>query len=102
MLRLRDLLEAGLVSAGDDLIWERRNSRLKFTAKILPYGMIKTMDGVVHNSPSMAARHVNMGKSTNGWRVWQLATTKQSLYDLRSILNSQSPTPPNLGLADKS
>jgi hypothetical protein len=101
MLSLRDLLEAGLVSAGDDIIWKRRNSRLTFTAKILPNGMIKTTDGVSHNSPSMAARHVNMGISTNGWRVWQLASSKQSLYELRRILNSKSSTPPNLGLVDK-
>ena len=90
MLSLRNLLEAGLISAGDDLIWKKRNSRLTFTAKIMQNGMIKTSDGVLHNSPSTAARHVNMGMSTNGWRVWQVATSKQSLFELRKMLNSKS------------
>ena len=93
MSSLRDLLEAGLISVGDGLVWKKQNSRLTFTAKILPNGIIETSDGVAHTSPSMAARHVNMGISTNGWRVWQLATSKQSLSELRRILNSKSVTP---------
>ena len=101
MLRLIDLLEAGLISVGDDLVWKRRNSRVTFTAKILPNGMIKTSDGVLHSSPSMAARHVNMGISTNGWRVWQLATSKQSLFELRRILDSNSTPASDSGFSDK-
>lgn len=101
MLRLRDLLEAGIITAGDDLVWKRRHSRVVFTAKILPNGIIKTSDGVLHSSPSMAARHVNMGKSTNGWRVWQLSTSKQSLFELRKILDSNSTPASDSGSSDK-
>ncbi len=98
---LRDLLEAGLISAGDDLVWTKQNSRLTFTAKVLSSGIIETSDGVAHTSPSMAARHVNMGISTNGWRVWQLATSKQSLFELRRILSSNSATPTDSVLETK-
>jgi len=93
MSSLRDLLKAGLISSGDDLVWKKQNSSLTFTAKVLESGKIETSDGVAHASPSMAARHVNMGISTNGWRVWQVAKSKQSLSDLRSFLNSKSATP---------
>lgn len=101
MLSLRNLLEVGLISVGDDLIWKKRNSRLTFTAKIMPNGMIQTADGVFHTSPSMAARHVNMGMSTNGWRVWQLATSKQSLFELRRILHSKTNPTSDASFSDK-
>lgn len=101
MLNLRNLLEAGLISAGDDLIWKKRNSRLTFTAKIMPNGVIKTSDGAYHDSPSAAARHVNNGISTNGWRVWQLDTSKQSLFELRRILNAKFYKACDLNFGDK-
>jgi hypothetical protein len=88
MSSLRDLLKSGLISAGDELFWEKKNFRLTFTATVLANGIIETSDGVAHTSPSMAARHVNMGISTNGWRVWRLAKSKQSLFELRKILSS--------------
>jgi hypothetical protein len=89
MLSLRDLLQAGLVSDGDRLIWHKSGSPAPHEAKLLADGKIETADGKVHNSLSTAARYVNAGISTNGWRVWVVSSKGKSLSEIRSLyLNS--------------
>ena len=87
MLKLTDLVKLGLLSEGDCLVWKKNNSSL-FEAILLKDGQILTSDGVKHASPSGAARHVNHGISTNGWRVWQAKTSGKTLANIRDSLGS--------------
>jgi hypothetical protein len=85
MLSLRDLLRVGLISEGDQLIWLKSGSVDSRRATILTDGKIKTEDGKIHSSPSSAAKHVNSGISTNGWRVWVVSANGKSLAEIRSL-----------------
>ena len=86
MATLRDLLDAGLLTQGQRLFWQKQNSRSQFEATVLESGKILTLDGQIHNSPSSAARHLNNGISTNGWRVWKISADGNSLSDIRELL----------------
>ena len=86
MLSLKDLLEAGLLSEGESLIWNKLSSPTPFEATLLADGRIETKDGKIHTSPSTAAKHVNSGISTNGWRVWKVSSKKKSLSEIREFL----------------
>lgn len=85
MLNLRDLLRAGLVSEGDLLTWRKSGLSVPHEAKLLADGKIETIDGKIHNSPSTAAKHVNSGISTNGWKVWVVHSKGKSLSEIRSL-----------------
>jgi hypothetical protein len=95
VLSLKDLLDEGLLSVGESLIWHKLNSGLPHEATILADGRIETADGKIHNSPSTAARHVNGGVSTNGWRVWRALDKNSALSEIRaasaSYGNSEEP-----------
>ncbi len=94
LLSLKDLLDAGLISEGDRLVWQKMNSTSSFEAVILRDGRIETKDGKIHTSPSTAARHVNAGISTNGWRVWSVTSKKKTLSQIRVLL-SEKENPAN-------
>ena len=84
MAALTKLLRDGTLLAGDVIVWRRPKVDATFEATVLSNGKIETSDGMAHNSPSSAAKHLNGGVAINGWRVWKVVRLKKSLLDLRS------------------
>ena len=84
MAALTRLLKDGTLLAGDVIVWLRPKVNTTFEATVLPNGKIETSDGVPHNSPSSAAKHLNGGVAINGWRVWKVDRLRKSLFDLRN------------------
>jgi hypothetical protein len=92
MPNLKELLDAGFIAPGDILVWRKQNMNVPFKAILLTNGSIETEDGKVHLSPSAAARHVNSGVSTNGWRVWRCLSKDKTLSELRLLLTAKTVT----------
>ena len=77
-----DLLEAGLLSAGQTL-FSRPGKYGGHQARILSDGQLE-VNGRAFSSPSQAGIYVR-NKPTNGWHFWRLApAAKHSLDDLRT------------------
>ena len=81
-MNLSEIVSSGKLQAGDELIWVRKSLKVKYIAILLNDGKIQTADGVIHKSPSGAAKHLNGGKPVDGWLAWKLSTGK-SLGSLR-------------------
>lgn len=86
MANIKDLISAGLITAGTELIWKRRQAQQTHLARINPQGTIVTSDGKVHRTPSGAAKHLNGNKPVDGWNTWKVKSTGESLSELRSKL----------------
>jgi hypothetical protein len=82
MTSLRDLLEAGLLQGGTKLVWKQRSLGRTNEAILLPDGKIQTSDGLTHKTPSGAAKHI-IGRPVDGWVVWKIETSGDSLADIR-------------------
>ena len=78
--RLAGLVEAGIISPGDTLVWRRPRSGEEFTATITDDAQIKLDDGSVHDSPSGAGKSLN-GYDANGWVNWRIERTGESLRE---------------------
>lgn len=83
-MTLKDLLEAGLLQAGEELVWRRRVMKISHTAVISKEGLLKTADGKSHKTPSGAAKHLNGNKPVDGWLAWKVMKNGRSLAELRS------------------
>jgi len=88
MLKLSDLLNAGLLQIGDELIWERRVQKVTHVAVLNSNCTIETSDKRIHRTPSGAAKHLNGNKPVDGWLAWKLKKSDVSLSDLRKKLKN--------------
>ena len=79
---VEDLLEAGLISAGTLLKWERPKYGEVHRAEILADGQIQLEDGRCFSSLSMAAKEVAKVPAAPGWNVWVLPDGRE-LFALR-------------------
>jgi hypothetical protein len=84
MSKLIDLINAGLVTSGEELIWVRRVAKKQHLAVVNADGSISTEDGKTHRTPSGAAKHLNGNKPVDGWLAWKIKRTGVSLGSLRS------------------
>lgn len=66
---LAPLLADGRLSAGQPLIWRRRNLRQEHRAVVQADGMLRLEDGSTHKTPSSAATHLARNQQ-NGWKAW--------------------------------
>jgi hypothetical protein len=82
-MKLSELLKSGLISAGDELVWNRKVAKQIHIAKVNQDGSISTADGVKHKTPSGAAKHLNGNKPVDGWLAWKIKSTGVSLSSLR-------------------
>lgn len=73
---LGELITLGKIRVGEELAWSRRGLGVKHLAKIVAGGQIQTADGVIHKSPSGAAKHLNNNKPVDGWLAWKLPSGK--------------------------
>jgi hypothetical protein len=88
MATLADLMNEGLLQAGETLFWERKQRNVVYKAEVTSKGLLKTQDGAVHRTPSGAAKHLNGQKPIDGWHAWKTETSKEKLSDLRSKLKT--------------
>jgi hypothetical protein len=84
MSKLIDLINAGLVTSGEELIWVRRVAKQQHLAVVNADGSISTEDGKTHRTPSGAAKHLNGNKPVDGWLAWKIKRTGVSLGSLRN------------------
>ena len=87
-ISIKLLLELNLLNSGDVLIWNRRSEAQTYRATLKDNGYIQTPDGVIHKSPSGAAKHLNAGKPIDGWLAWHLEETGETLADIRKRTNA--------------
>lgn len=83
MTTISDLISKGLLKEGDKLVWKRRSLGKTYTATVRSNGTLVTEDGVVHKTPSGAARHFS-NKPVDGWITWKIGETKVSIGSLRT------------------
>jgi hypothetical protein len=83
MTTISDLISHGLLKVGDTLVWKRRSLGETHTATIQSNGTLVTEDGVVHKTPSGAAKHFS-NKPVDGWNTWKIGQSKTSIGSLRS------------------
>lgn len=69
---LGPLLADGRLTAGQQLVWRRRNLGEVHIAVVLPDGDLQLADGSVHSTPSGAASAL-AGNPQNGWRAFATA-----------------------------
>jgi hypothetical protein len=82
MTTITDLISHGLIKAGDTLVWKRRSLGETHTATIQANGTLVTEDGVVHKTPSGAAKHF-CNTPVEGWNTWKIGQSKTSIGSLR-------------------
>ena len=83
MSKVVDLVQKGTLTAGQELIWNRRVAKQVHLATVNIDGSITTADGVKHKTPSGAAKHLNGNKPVDGWLAWKVKNTGDSLASLR-------------------
>ncbi|WP_229369343.1 hypothetical protein [Umezawaea beigongshangensis] len=81
---VRDLLRAGLISAGDRLRFTRPRAREEHVATVSPEGRIVLTDGTEYDTPSDAAKAAG-GTPVNGWIAWR-TDANRTLASLRNQL----------------
>ena len=82
MTTIRDLIQGNFLKDGDRLVWNRKSLKLAHVATVSATGTIMTDDGVVHKSPSGAAKHLG-NRPVDGWLAWKLESSGESLASLR-------------------
>ena len=83
MSKVVDLVQKGLLTAGQELIWNRRVAKQVHLATVNQDGSITTADGIKHKTPSGAAKYLNGNKPVDGWLAWKVKNTGDSLASLR-------------------
>ena len=83
MSKVIDLVKKGSLTAGQELIWNRRVAKQVHLATVNQDGSITNADGVKHKTPSGAAKHLNGNKPVDGWLAWKIKSTGASLASLR-------------------
>jgi hypothetical protein len=83
-----DLLDAGLVKPGDELVWNRRNHGVRHTARIRIDGTLILADGRVYANPSGATTALG-GNHQNGWSAFRRVSDGRTLGELRTELRAR-------------
>ncbi len=83
-MNLDQLIKLGKINVGEELVWQRRGIGVQHRAKVIAGGKIQTADGLVHKTPSGAAKHLNGNKPVDGWIAWKVPAKGQSLLQIRS------------------
>jgi len=84
-VQMSDLLDAGLLHAGDALTWDRTRIGQAYSAVVTDAGSIVLADGRTFASPSRAAAEAAEVPAYDGWYAWR-TRGGQRLGDLRERL----------------
>ncbi|NUK32314.1 CBS domain-containing protein [Streptomyces lunaelactis] len=98
-----DLLNAGLIKEGDELVFDRPRVGSRHTARVIPDGRFELPDGQTFRSPSQAAAAAVGAGSFDGWHAWALPDGTM-LDDLRQRLldmAAANPAPPTSPATDR-
>ena len=97
-VRLLDLMKAGLLHPGHELVFERPRIGEIHRAVVTENGRIRVADGQEFASPSRAADEIS-GTATDGWYAWRvgddgplLDVLRQQL--LKSVASQATPAEP--------
>jgi len=85
-VQMTDLLDAGLVIGGDELVWRRPRLGAEYRARVAANGSIELEDGRSFASPSRAAMEAADIPAYDGWYAWRLVRTDAPLHALREEL----------------
>jgi hypothetical protein len=85
---IAELLDAGLVMAGEELVWNRPNLGVRHTARIRADGALILADGRVFANPCGATAAL-CRSFQNGWNVFRRASDGRTLGDLRAELRAR-------------
>jgi hypothetical protein len=83
-IRVSDLLDSGLLEAGQELIWDRPRLGAVYRAVVTENGSIRLEDGRTFSSPSRAAKEAANVPAYDGWYAW--TADGVPLKDLRTRL----------------
>ena len=97
-MTIADLLDAGLLAAGDVLRFRRPRLGETHRAVVTPSGALALEGGQEFRSPSSAAKVAADMRAVDGWHAWTMVTSGRSLDSLRQQLLDQAAT----GVADES
>jgi len=81
-VQLVDLIQVGLIAAGDILVGKRPGATGQATAIVLDAGGIELENGQRFNAPSTAAMSLGLGVTINGWNYWVHERTGKLLSKL--------------------
>jgi hypothetical protein len=81
-VRIRDLVDAGLLEPAALLVYDRPQVGEKLEVTVTETGQLLLPDGREITSPSGAIKQL-CGKSVDGWHAWRTADGDQSLHSLR-------------------
>lgn len=98
-VRLSDLLDAGLLRAGQRLEWNRPKLGRRFQAEVTTNGSIELSDGRRFASPSRAGMEAAGVPSLDGWYAWRLDPEGTLLNELRVQLVAGRPGSTDEGTA---
>jgi CBS domain-containing protein len=87
-VKIRDLVDAGLLEAGTILVLDRPQVGESFQVTVTETGQLQLPDGGQAGSPSRAIKDLT-GKSVDGWYAWRTADKGESIDDLRQQLLQQ-------------
>lgn len=80
-VRMTDLLDAELVTPGDELYWERPQLGETYDATVTDNGAIRLPDGRAFSSPSRAAMEAAGIPAYDGWLAWRVRRLGGRLLD---------------------
>lgn len=85
---LARLLDAGLVTAQEQFLWERDRGRIRHIARVRADGALALADGRVFATPSAAANTLS-GYPRNGWDLFRRIGDGTTLGQLRHLLHQR-------------
>lgn len=85
---LGELLDAGLLNKGDELVWTRPGYGARHTARIRGDGTLLLTDGRVYANPTGATTALG-GRHQNGWKAFRRMSDGRSLDELRNDLRAR-------------
>ena len=86
-VQVRDLIEAGLLSPGTKLRFQRRRMRVTYHAEVTGTGWVRLLpDGQEFPTPSRAAVVAAGMRAVDGWLVWTVVDSGRPLDVLRQEL----------------
>jgi len=89
-VQVKDLLDMGLLTAGEVLEFRRPRSGERYTAEVTPEGRLRLEDGREFAAPSRAAMEAAERGAIDGWSAWTLSASDRTLFSLRKALLDQA------------
>ncbi|QWF81037.1 hypothetical protein HUW46_04462 [Amycolatopsis sp. CA-230715] len=85
---LLELVVAGLLSPGDEFVWDRPRLLARHVVRIGAHGEIILADGQSCATPTQATNALG-GSYNNGWNVFRRVSDERTLSDLRAMLQER-------------